>query len=75
VEVEVEYEPGGVERDEEADGYVEGELTEELWTGEGPPVLPLPLPEGRKLYLRGNAKLPARPYAQKHIYLMPKGPK
>jgi hypothetical protein len=64
-----------VEGGEEVDGYVEGELVEELWTGEELAVLPPPLPEGRKVYLRGNAKLPARPYAQKHNQLEPKGKK
>jgi hypothetical protein len=75
VEMEVEDAPGGVEEGEEVDRYVEGELVEELWTGEELAVLPPPLPEGRKVYLRGNAKLPARPYAQKHIQLKPKGKK
>ncbi|KAK1692171.1 hypothetical protein QYE76_008868 [Lolium multiflorum] len=75
VEMEVEDAPGGVEGGEEVDGYVEGELAEELWTGEELAVLSPPLPEGRKVYLRGNAKLPARPYAQKHIQLEPKGKK
>ncbi|KAM0881380.1 hypothetical protein ACQ4PT_032953 [Festuca glaucescens] len=46
--MEVEDAPGGVEGGEEVDGYVEGELTEELWTGEELAVLPPPLPEGRK---------------------------
>ncbi|KAM0919724.1 hypothetical protein ACQ4PT_008024 [Festuca glaucescens] len=58
------------------DGCVEGDLTEELWTREEVDcVLPPPVPEGRKVYLRGNAKLPSRPYAQQHIQLIPKGPK
>ncbi|KAM0893613.1 hypothetical protein ACQ4PT_024979 [Festuca glaucescens] len=61
-----------MEEDEEGGG----ELTEELWTGEEKDrVLPPLVAKGRKVYLRGNAKLPGRPYAQKHIQLIPKGPK
>jgi hypothetical protein len=72
-EVVVEEEEEEGEEDLEDDGMVEGELEEELFLGLEELPLPNPVSEGKKVYLRGNAKLPKRPYADKHIELCPRG--
>ena len=61
-----------MEEDEWEEGMVEGELEEELCLGETEEecYVPPPMPEGKKSYLRGNAKLPDRPYPFRHTEVM-----